>query len=243
MVKTVIIGDIHGLNLWKDIINRSKPDRVIFVGDYFDSFNIDFTHQLNNFLDIVEFREKSGIDVVMLTGNHDYHYMPFSEEHYSGYQHQYYSIIHNTIMDNINHLSMCYRIDDFLITHAGISIEWLSYWYNLIYKTELKSYENIDIIVNDIWKYKPTAFRFAGSDPYGDSAESSPIWIRPKSLQRANKYSLKDEYIQIVGHTHQKNIDILGSTTGGRYYYIDTLQSSKEYIILENSKVSIDSLG
>ena len=37
-------------------------------------------------------------------------------------------------------------------------------------------------------------------------------------------------YTQIVGHTVQDHIDIKGKTTGGKYYYIDTLPSG-EYLI------------
>ena len=39
-MKTIAIGDIHGLSIWKDIINKENPDKVIFIGDYFDSFDI-----------------------------------------------------------------------------------------------------------------------------------------------------------------------------------------------------------
>jgi UDP-2,3-diacylglucosamine pyrophosphatase LpxH len=243
MVKTVIIGDTHGLSLWKDIVNQSNPDRVVFVGDYFDSFDIKFEYQLTNFLDILEFKKSSGKDVILLIGNHDFHYMPFTQEYYSGHQRNNHYIIQNVLMDNINHLSMCYRIDDYLMSHAGVSITWLSNCYNKMHNQILTDYNNVDFIVNDIWKYKPQLFRFTGYDPYGDSEESSPIWIRPKSLQRANKHSLKNEYIQIVGHTQHRNIDVKGATTGGRYYYVDTLQSSKEYIILEDGKLSVQTIN
>ena len=63
--------------------------------------------------------------------------------------------------------------------------------------------------------------------------------IRPRSLQRSNKNTdLKKNYIQIVGHTKQDNIDIKGKTTGGRYYYIDTLPSG-EYLIDEDGEFRI----
>jgi UDP-2,3-diacylglucosamine pyrophosphatase LpxH len=243
MVKTVVIGDIHGLSLWKDIVNQSNPDRVVFVGDYFDSFDIKFENQLTNFLDILEFKKSSGKDVILLIGNHDFHYMSFTQEYYSGHQSSNHFTIQNVLMDNINHLSMCYRIDEYLMSHAGVSITWLSHFYNKIHSKVLTDYDNVDVIVNDIWKYKPHSFRFTGYDPYGDSEESSPIWIRPKSLQRVNKHSLKNQYIQIVGHTQHKNIDVSGTTTGGRYYYVDTLQSSKEYIILEDGKLSVQTIN
>ena len=37
-----------------------------------------------------------------------------------------------------------------------------------------------------------------------------------------------------MGHTTQNKIDIKGQTTGGRYYYIDTLGTSGEYLVIQN---------
>ena len=84
-------------------------------------------------------------------------------------------------------------------------------------------------------------FNFAGRDPYGDSTVSSPIWIRPKSLQKANRDTLRDQFIQVVGHTQQNKIDREGKSTGGRYYYIDTLGTSGEYMIInDNDEISFN---
>ena len=126
---------------------------------------------------------------------------------------------------------MAYEMDGFLFSHAGISQTWLDY----------RKYDNEYTIVdwvNDMWRYKPHTFEFVGRDPYGDSEHSSPIWIRPKSLQRANYDTLRQQFIQVVGHTQQKKIDTEGKSTGGRYYYIDTLGTSGEYMIIEDSKIN-----
>ena len=37
MMKIVVLGDIHGLTVWKDIIDKEQPDQVIFLGDYVSS--------------------------------------------------------------------------------------------------------------------------------------------------------------------------------------------------------------
>jgi hypothetical protein len=85
-----------------------------------------------------------------------------------------------------------------------------------------------------------TSFRFAGFNAYGDSKESSPIWIRPKSLQKANRDTLRNQFIQVVGHTQQNKIDREGKSSGGRYYYIDTLGTSGEYMIIDNGEIKFD---
>jgi hypothetical protein len=102
--------------------------------------------------------------------------------------------------------------------------------------------ESIVEDLNEMFKYKPKTFIFGEFalmnkmsylDPHGDSVDQSPIWIRPKSLMRANKDTLRKKIIQVVGHTQQTQIDKKGGATGGRYYFIDTLGTSGEYMIIE----------
>ena len=52
-MKTIVIGDIHGRDVWKKIVEHENADKVIFIGDYFDSFDIPSSDQINNFLDII----------------------------------------------------------------------------------------------------------------------------------------------------------------------------------------------
>ena len=76
-MKTVFIGDTHGRDLWKQIVEvESDADKIIFLGDYFDSFDISGVVQLHNFNEIVEFKKNSDKEIVLLFGNHDHHYAP-----------------------------------------------------------------------------------------------------------------------------------------------------------------------
>lgn len=228
-MKTVILGDIHGTNYWQTIINFEKPDRVVFVGDYFDSFDIPYDKQIDNFLDLIEYKEKSGGEVILLIGNHDYHYLPYINDTYtSGYQSKYAHLIKHTVEKNLHHLQIAYQFDDFLITHAGVSEEFMDTNF------DKWSEETIVEHLNDLFKYKPNKFLFNGLDPYGDDTYQTPIWIRPRSLMRANNTSeLKRRYVQVVGHTQVKEIDTKGGATGGRYYFIDCLPTSGQYMIVD----------
>ena len=85
-MKTIFLGDTHGRSLWKDIVQKEAPDRVVFIGDYFDSFDIGSAEQQFNFKEIIKFKENNECEIIMLVGNHDYHYYPGGET-YSGYQH------------------------------------------------------------------------------------------------------------------------------------------------------------
>jgi hypothetical protein len=226
-MKTLVLGDTHGRPLWKQIVVDEQPDRVIFIGDYFDSYD-DFTavEQMYNFQEIIDWKKSGQSEVIMLIGNHDYHYMRGITEHYSGYQSGARPAIEQLLYENKQHMQMAYGMNGFLFSHAGVSYDWLQ-------AHDYDNESNLIDWINDMWKYKPNTFGFAGRDPYGDSTISSPIWIRPYSLQRSNHDTLRDQFIQVVGHTQQGQIDRKGKSTGGRYYYIDALGTSGEYMILE----------
>ena len=101
--------------------------------------------------------------------------------------------------------------------------------------------EPIADFVNQIWQHRPNAFIFTGWDPYGDSKTQTPIWIRPGSLMSGNKETfLKKDYIQIVGHTQVRYID-MGKATGGRYYFIDAIPE-RQYLVYENQEFSLGEL-
>ena len=181
-----------------------------------------------NFKDIIAFKESNQCEVILLIGNHDYHYYPGGET-YSGYQHGAAPAIKQLLEENKHHMQMCYQLDNILCSHAGIGHNWL---------VEQEKYESGSIadFVNDIWNYKPNRFIFYGFDPYGDNKTQTPIWIRPASLLSGNKDTfLKTDYIQIAGHTQVRKIDIEGKATGGRYYFIDAIEIG-QYLIYENNQ-------
>jgi predicted phosphodiesterase len=228
-MKTIVLGDTHGRNIWKEIVFQEKADRVIFIGDYFDSFDIGPAEQMFNFREIIDFKEKGECEVILLVGNHDFHYYPGGET-YSGYKAGVAPAIRQMLQENNHHLQMCYQLDNILFTHAGIGHDWLTYQ---------NKYESGPIadFVNDIWKYQPNRFMFYGIDQYGNTKTQTPIWIRPQALMAGNRDTfLKTDYIQVVGHTHVRKIDIEGKATGGRYYFIDTFDTSGQFLIYENEK-------
>jgi DNA repair exonuclease SbcCD nuclease subunit len=247
-MKTVILGDIHGRSFWKDIVNHENPDKVIFVGDYFDSFKIKTDEQLNNFLDIVEYKKTSGKEVILLIGNHDIHYYPeISDTGTSGYQTIGRLQIEPTIDSNREHLQMAYKMDEFLFTHAGVSSEWLD---DNVVGWDV---DNIADKINELFHYQPNRFNFRSfkqyskdrtvlSDGHGSNTYQTPIWIRPKALMAANKDTLRKKIIQVVGHTWVDEIDKEGKATGGRYYFIDTMDTSQEYMIVTDGDISFNSL-
>ena len=249
-MKLVVIGDIHGRNIWKQIIAKEQDaDEFVFVGDYFDSFRIKGPDQINNFLDIIEFKKQSKVPVILLIGNHDYHYYPgIDETGTSGYQTVLAPSIKHVVGDNKQHLQTAYQSGEFVFTHAGLSSEWLD--DNIV----MWDVPNLAMYVNDLFYYQPQKLAYRsykmvnetewyGAQGYGDETFQGPLWIRPKSLMRANYDTLRNQIIQVVGHTPQDNIDIEGKSTGGRYYFIDTLEYNQgQYLVVTDGVVSLGKL-
>ena len=235
MNKLVAIGDIHGRDTWQQIVEQEQPNIVVFMGDYFDSYDIPGLDQIYNFQNIIQWKlDNPQCQVIMLIGNHDFHYMPVCSEKYSGFQRALWPEVGRVLEDKRHHLKIAFRYDDLVFSHAGVSPEFLlnNKWGE----------QDMVEFLNDLWYFQPHKFKFADngyghSDPYGDDTFQGPLWIRPKSLMKACQ-DIKKTMIQIVGHTEVKQIDP-GKSTGGRYYFIDCLGTSKEYLVYENKQIRI----
>lgn len=243
-MKVVTIGDIHGRSYWKEVIkNELDFDVLVFIGDYWDSFDISFEHQMHNFNEIIKFKEgieltSSNKQVILLIGNHDWHYLPYIEDtHTSGYQTQYAFKIKELMRENHNHFIMAYENDGYLFSHAGISEKFLNATY------PDWALDNIVQDVNDLFKHKPNAFGLIGPDPYGRNTHDTPIWIRPKSLMNANADSeISRKYTQVFGHTALPNVqkfhrrDFVG-------YGVDTFNTRISYLKIVNGEPEIVDLS
>jgi predicted phosphodiesterase len=239
-MKIVGIGDIHGRDIWEKIVEDNQDaDKIIFVGDYFDSYdNIPISLQLDNFKNILELKRDNKDKVVLLFGNHDYHYLDIvpTKEKYSGYQFvnafDIKSLINIGLSEGL--LQMCYIHDKYLFSHAGVSMKWLKInieEYNESFH-DLKNSKILEETINNYLIYKPDVFKFAMGSNFcftGDDITQPPIWIRPHSL----KQSGLDNYIHVVGHTVQR----YGITLDGNILLIDALPN--EYITIIDGTINI----
>lgn len=235
IMKVVVIGDIHGRSVWKEIIEKENPDRVVFIGDYFDSFDISVAEQLYNFKEIIAYKKAHNSDCILLIGNHDAQYMPGSFDPYiEGFQMEHHAEIQSLLVENKALMQMCFQFDNYLFTHAGVSEKFLR---NTHYPHD-SNWENIPQHLNILWKMSPAVFKFVPGDRYGNIPDNGPTWIRPGALMSFNQKMKKSGLIQVVGHTRQNQIDIKGKATGGRYYFIDTLEVG-EYLVINDGIPSV----
>jgi hypothetical protein len=236
MKKITIIGDLHGRDIWKRIVDENPDsDLYIFVGDYFDSFDIDILTQMHNFKDIIAFRKDNPDKVITLLGNHDFHYTSSCIGSYSGFNHSTYfnmrSELDALIKDGT--LLIAHQIENFLFTHAGVTKSFCADW----------DIDTNDLVnsLNDHLIYKPNCFNFrAGKNrsAYGDDIIQGPLWVRPNSL-------IEDclDYIHIVGHTQKMLItQVLDENDDYGYILVDTLIGNQylELIFDENQKTQIN---
>lgn len=224
----IAIGDIHGTNHWENIIKEyAEPqDFIVFVGDYFDSNILPPNEIIRNVERVFRFSADNS-NVILLIGNHDYHYMGYDEDRYSGYNHQYASTYRKILEENRHLLHICVTVEwknaRMLLTHAGVS--------NTFCIDNGIPLSNVPRGLTELWKHKPEAFGFKQGygDDYGNHPKQSPLWIRPASLIKDNVYGYK----QIVGHTQLSNITTITphKHTDDTVTFIDTGSNEHSFVI------------
>jgi len=231
-MKILILGDIHGRTSWKRIVAKEDDaELIIFLGDYVDSFDVPPLTQLDNLNDIINFKKSySQAEVILLTGNHDYHYMDnFTQDTYSGYQPKMFTAFRTAFKDNEKLFQMAY-LDKYnnIYCHAGITESWLR-------EVQITSTDPKVVVdsINELFHTKPNKFKYNPSDRsgIGDSVWQSPIWVRPNSL-----YKDKFPYFQIVGHTQEGQPVTIAKAKRQGFIVIDCLENGF-YLTCENSEL------
>lgn len=229
-MKLVVIGDIHGHSSWKDVLENENNefDKVIFLGDYLDGFNVSIKNMQKNFYEILDYKQEQSDKCILLLGNHDWHYVSFGER-YSGWKNDTFRWANLKLKECLQEevIKIVHIEDDILFSHAGLTKSWLKHWF------ESNNPEKVKCInYNDI---SPSALNFTfmgGGDVYGDSVYSSPIWVRPASLL----LDRVDKYKQVVGHTMMKSI-----ISKDNVWFCDTMP--REYLVIQNGEFIIKTLN
>lgn len=130
--KIAVVPDVHGKSFWKAAKeNIDSVDEVIFLGDYLDSYTFkglaNREIELNNFLEILKFKNEYPDKVVLLLGNHDIGYLfqlgcsrQTNGEMFDKYQ--------NLFEENIDLFQMTEYVQlnnkKIFFSHAGILTKW-----------------------------------------------------------------------------------------------------------------------
>lgn len=229
-VKTrLVMGDIHThFDTLFEIYNKVKPDSVIILGDYFDSFSRPpYETQIKGFEDLIKLKKehesKNIGDFILILGNHDFHYSNFCTDTYSGFNQDIKNngrqLITDAIIDGTLTVAFIDELNKCIYSHAGVT----KYWFEnvLVANGSLSEINNVEKIqsLNFNW--------ITGFNNYGNTISQSPIWVRPDSLISNHL----EGWNQVVGHTHTKGPIIHDLEDNVKLYVIDTLP--EHYIIEE----------
>lgn len=209
-MKHIIIPDTHGrsfsLELSQLIIGA---DKIVFLGDYFDSFDISQEKQVEEFEFILDLKRSLGSTVELLLGNHDiqYLYPERYELRCSGFKANIK--ISQLLQDNKELFSYSYHYKDWLFSHAGVSRSWI----NLVKdKYQITNLNETTEEISSLLSYEFKELFWCSRKQGGRNEIDGPLWERPERL-------IKDlpDFNQIVGHTYSPYHRVIG-----RLHILDT---------------------
>ena len=171
-MRCIVIADTHGRpELIKNVIRHSnydkQYDRLIHAGDFIDigSDPIGCWKLLDNY------------NAEMLWGNHD---LAILLKRYISLQDSYSHDLYHEIFKRQNEFKVAANHNNVLITHAGLSSNFLSHGLTIEQITDTLNHMNL----RDMW------------------CDDSPLWFRPRNQLPY------PEIIQVCGHTPPEWADI-----------------------------------
>lgn len=221
MSKILILGDIHGRTLWKDIVDLEQPDLTIFLGDYVSTHDHSVTEQMqiDNLENILQYKEANPDKVIMLRGNHDTQHLGYYWAECSGFFPKVGEYMFSNKERFLKNTQWIHVIDNVVFSHAGISSKWMK-----------NSHIDNPLDINKL--EPPELFGFTPDtmfDVYGESETQPPTWIRPTSLA----HCCIDGYDQVIGHTPVKKLTNISKVSlhNRNVFLCDCLGTSHEYLI------------
>ena len=229
MSKIVVLGDIHGRTVWKEILAKESPDKVIFLGDYVSSHNdIDAQVQLDNLYAILNYR---GCEKILLRGNHDMQHLCYHWAVCTGLDRLVADEMYDIKPQFLARTRWAHQESvggkRVIFSHAGISKAWIN---GVIRVVDIEQPNWVDEL-NRICPSKRFGFNGEPGDVYGDSPMQPCTWIRPEALTG----NWIDGYTQVVGHTPQDSVKEIKVNETDSLWLCDAL-GNNSYLIIEDGQ-------
>lgn len=201
----LVIPDVHGREFWKEVVDCKKYERIIFLGDYTDPYDIEgITDEMavDNFKSIIALKQSNPDKVVLLLGNHDLHY--YSDYYYElagGVRYDPIAaiILQRLFQDNFQDFQLAWETDwggkHYLFSHAGITQSWLKRNIHLIRKPDANHLNRL-LLSNEGLE----ALAQVGEMRWGDYPSGSIVWADAEEMAVSDP--IPGVY-QIVGHSMQ----------------------------------------
>lgn len=211
-MKTLLVSDVHEKldRLWNVISEErlDRVDRIVFVGDYFDTFkrpDVERLRQLCRFLlvhvaagGISMSPERRFVPATWLLGNHDLHYFyPHRGLRCTGWNETSQQIILEMLpVEIIRKFKLVTTVGPYLVSHAGFNEFTIS----------MAGQTAQDYLCKEL-SHGRIHWAFG---------EQGPFMIRWHQLRHM------EDTPQIVGHTWQQEPDAKGPAIGPQTWNIDT---------------------
>jgi 3',5'-cyclic AMP phosphodiesterase CpdA len=223
-MKHLIIGDLHGRDCWQDI-DMKKYDKVVFLGDYVDSFTLPDDAIYDNLNNLIELKMRYWNRLILLLGNHDVQYRYFPRYQIKGFRPSMQQRLTGLFYRYWGCFQMAYQCGEHIFTHAGIT----NAWYDDFLRSPVLSridpgkldvagiINTVAAMVNPMDRYLLYAEGIYRGVP-GDMGNGSPIWADRKETM----FDMLLGYHQVVGHTCVPEPDTVRFTDRS-VTYIDVL--------------------
>ena len=209
-MKALVVSDLHDRIGWKQPVMAflsiaEANDKVVFLGDYNDSFDLADGPILANFQAVLNLRRQYPTQVVLLLGNHCIPYLFYPDHIFrcAGFRLSIAPQLAKLYQAHAEYFQVAFAIKQTLLVHAGVSWQWLACNERSIKKLTNHEYfptSELSLLLNKLlstqagrrllWQTSPDN---GGLDKY-----DSPLWVRPYSLL---KNGLLVGTVQVVGHT------------------------------------------
>lgn len=244
----LIIPDVHqNLDRVRQILeteDAKAAEHIIFLGDYFDSFDYDFnTKETCKFLNNNINNEK----YTFLLGNHDLHYIT-KVQHYtcSGWTFQKQSIIDVNLSKEFVSKAKIWKYEKiagkhFLFSHAGMHSHFAPVHFDEMLKTEKGleewfKYQEANVL-DSIFVNQYHPLLGAGKDRGGYEKYGGVTWIDWSSLDQIPNIT------QIVGHSTHSYPQLSGNPLINYNLCLDTNLKYWGRLDLETGLTSYCTIG
>ena len=225
MEKIVVIGDVHGLRTWEQVVERHPDCKYVFLGDYNDPYGHTITDDevLDNFRRLIDFKLAHMEDVVLLLGNHDMHYVDVELAPLCTRYNMNLSFDLMMLFDEYRHcFQYAYQLGNLLFTHAGVS----EGWFTEVFRTNNR--EDIAVQLNNCTGLQEEALHHCGVRRGGRHAYGGICWADKTELVRP-----LEGYVQLVGHNRVQNIEEWNGENGTKVLFCDSLHNGN-YLVVES---------
>jgi len=235
MKNFITIGDLHGSTAWREVAKKvDEYDKIVFLGDYTDSFTHLNIEIKDNLSDIIDFKKKYPEKIELLWGNHDICYVYDDAPLCSGHRRDMKAQLKaDLIDDNKDLFKIAYQYENYLWTHAGVSNKWAKTNEKHLQDNADRCNNLADILNNLSQTTEGRAVLFTIGRIRGGWEEGGPLWADKSETDKdfLKREALK-EFHQIVGHSKVRDI-VTETKEYGSITYCDVLDTVKKFYELK----------